>query len=70
MENEPICFVCKKKASELSEYTSECVGGNKTPAEYVRKEEGTFNRESNLFCCTSCYIDIGMPSRPGGWKAP
>jgi len=70
MDNEPTCFVCKKKASELTEYTTECIGWKLTPAQYVIKEEGTFNRESNHFCCTACYIDIGMPSGPRGWKAP
>ena len=41
-----------------------------SPDDYVRKEEGTYNPENGHFLCTSCYIDAGMPSRPGGWVAP
>jgi hypothetical protein len=70
MEHEPICFVCKKKASEIKEYVESAHWERITPSEYVREEDGTFNRESNQFCCTSCYIDIGMPTSPNGWKAP
>lgn len=42
--------------------------------EWVRENEGTYNAETDEFCCTPCYIRIGMPSRDiydplGGWKA-
>ena len=38
--------------------------------EYIQEDEGTYNPETRTFCCTSCYIEIGMPVAPGGWKAP
>jgi hypothetical protein len=41
-----------------------------TPEQYVRSEEGTFNLKNGHFACTACYINIGMPSSPRGWKAP
>ncbi len=67
---EPTCFKCGKKASEITEYIDACEKWQ-TPGQYVRSEEGTYNPRTNHFCCTRCYIDIGMPSRPGGgWKAP
>jgi hypothetical protein len=38
--------------------------------EYVWREEGTLNRDNGHFLCDQCYINAGMPSGPGGWKAP
>lgn len=32
--------------------------------------EGTMNWENGHFACTECYIQMGMPSSPRGWKAP
>lgn len=32
--------------------------------------DGTYNWETNQFCCTPCYVALGMPTRSGGgWKA-
>lgn len=76
---EPYCFRCGKPASSFSEYCNgdcdgddECRSGPPYPgaADYVREEEGTYNRETNRFACDECYIAIGMPSEPGGWRAP
>ncbi len=66
---EPTCFRCGKKASEFTEYIQACEHWQ-TPGGYIRSGEGTYNPKTNHFCCTSCYIDIGMPSSPKGWKAP
>jgi hypothetical protein len=41
-----------------------------TPDDFVREEEGTFNRSNGHFLCTDCYIAAGMPSSPEGWVAP
>lgn len=35
---------------------------------WVWHNEGTLDRETGLFACTECYIAIGMPSSPTGWK--
>jgi hypothetical protein len=40
-----------------------------TPDDFVWREEGTLNRETGHFLCTSCYIKAGMPSSPRGWVA-
>ena len=37
---------------------------------YVRNNEGTYNPENGHFLCTECYVAIGMPSSPSGWKCP
>lgn len=59
---EIMCKGCKRKPSEIMEYKllyRQC--GCKTPEEVVMKEEGTYNKETGLFWCTSCYIKAGMP---------
>ena len=39
-------------------------------AEYIRREEGTYNKENGHFLCDECYIRAGMPTSPNGWKCP
>lgn len=69
---EPVCFNCHKTPDQLPEYSREMIDYPQswTTADYVRFEEGTYNPNVNRFCCTSCYIEIGMPTAPQGWKAP
>jgi hypothetical protein len=69
---EPICFVCNKRPAELAEYVEAAAEEGMTPDEYVRQEEGTYNRGNGHFACTPCYIKIGQPSRrsPRRWIAP
>lgn len=67
---EPICTGCNKRPDEIEEYVEAVEGSHLTPADYVRIEEGTYNRANGHFLCTPCYIDAGMPSSPTGWVAP
>lgn len=73
-DGEPYCFRCGKPASSFSDYdmyVSEGEdGGPATRADAVRNEEGTYNPDTNRFACDACYIAIGMPTAPEGWKAP
>ena len=62
------CAVCRKTPDELEEYQDQAKAEEMTPDEFVRENEGTFNPRVQLFCCTTCYIDIGMPSSNAGWK--
>lgn len=74
----PTCFKCKKEPHELQEYidgaaemdeiTSE--DAPHTPLAYMLLEEGTYNSETQHFCCTDCYIKIGCPTSCDGWVAP
>lgn len=63
------CAYCKKPPHEIDEYVEMAEIEDMTPEQYVRSEEGTFNRETGQFACTSCYIAIGMPASPRGWTA-
>lgn len=81
-EDTPTCFGCKKTPAEIDEYVQgardESDGATDwagkpieiDPDDFVRLNEGTYNEQSGHFMCTSCYIKAGMPSAPGGWKAP
>lgn len=55
------CISCGKKPSEISEYISAAKSENTSPEKYVLENEGTFNRRTGKFYCTSCYIKAGMP---------
>jgi hypothetical protein len=37
---------------------------------YIITEEGTYNPLNGHFACDTCYIKIGMPSGPAGWRCP
>jgi hypothetical protein len=54
MKPEPLCVGCNKKASELEEYVEIAKVEGMTPADYVREEEGTYNRLNGHFLCTPC----------------
>lgn len=73
-DGEPYCYRCGKPASSFPEYCEHggCEGDSPHlgSADYVRDEEGTYNPETNRFACDACYIAIGMPSGPNGWRAP
>jgi len=66
----PICAYCGKRPAEIEEYIEAADDFGMTPDDYVKREEGTYNRENGHFACTECYIAIGMPASPTGWVAP
>ena len=67
----PRCFRCGKMPHELDEYVDAAHDEDDlTPEQFVKEEEGTYNPELNTFACTLCYVAIGAPSAPHGWKAP
>jgi hypothetical protein len=65
-----LCIGCSQFADELEEYIEQGRENDMTPEEFVRAEEGTYNRENGHFLCTACYIAAGSPSSPNGWIAP
>ena len=66
LDGEPFCAYCYRTANQITEYWPEITGALAT-AEAQVKMDGTYNPEKNQFCCTECYISIGMPSNPWGW---
>jgi len=61
---------CKRYPDMIPEYVEAAAYDEVTPDEYVRTEEGTYNRENGHFACTECYVNLGMPTAPWGWYAP
>lgn len=55
------CKKCGKKPSEIDEYVYEAKNERISPEQYVKENEGTYNPENNMFYCTECYIQLGMP---------
>jgi hypothetical protein len=66
----PLCIGCNKHPDEIEEYVETARDEGMTPDEYVREEEGTYNKSNGHFLCTTCYVNAGMPSSPFGWTAP
>lgn len=68
----PICVGCNKSPEEIDEYIAiaENYGDGTTPTQFVKEEEGTYNPKNGHFTCTKCYIKMGQPSSPTGWRAP
>ena len=67
---EPMCADCGRHPDDIFEYARESTGEDLDPVDYVRQEEGTYNRDNGHFLCTMCYINAGQPSAAGGWVAP
>ena len=55
------CKICKKSASEISEYVCEAKKNKMDVDDYIEEEEGTLNFKTKQFYCTNCYVKIGMP---------
>lgn len=64
-----VCFKCGRQPSEIGEYQAIALKGYCTPDDAARSD-GTYNAQAQTFCCTDCYIRLGMPVSPGGWVAP
>lgn len=73
---DPICIGCAKRPHEIDGYRVMVMAGpGDTPSDeavrqYVIEEEGTYNPANGHFLCDEDYIKSGMPSSPGGWRAP
>lgn len=67
---DPKCVRCGRHPDDIEEYTVAAEEYQCSPAEFVRREEGTYNYRNGHFACTECYIEMGQPSSRGGWVAP
>ena len=73
--------VCKRYAADMDDLDEAMFesaedmeeNGPATPEmreSFVILEEGTYNYMNGHFTCTICYINLQMPTVPGGWKCP
>lgn len=70
----PTCVRCHKTPEEIAEYISGALLESEfetiiTPTVWMQQNEATYNPRVNKFACTECYIAMGQPVAPGGWKA-
>lgn len=67
------CHYCGQTAEAIGEYQELAEqDGYSSVEEYVKHQEGTYNADEDIFCCTSCYLNLGCPSNPfpeTNWKA-
>lgn len=58
----PKCIGCRLHPDQLDEYVEMAKEeGYRHPSQFVRRNEGTYNRENGHFYCTTCYIQAGQP---------
>lgn len=55
------CPYCNRKPDEIPEYVQQAMVEEMSAEAYVRMDEGTYHPTTDLFCCTDCYIKVGMP---------
>jgi hypothetical protein len=66
---------CNRFGGEITEYDDLIVDFGQvvtaeTREDFIRNNDGTYNPMNGHFACTECYIAIGAPSSPSGWKCP
>lgn len=59
---------CKREASAIPSLVAQANEWGETPSD-LAMQDGTYNPETNEFCCDDCYVDLGGPSSPTGWRA-
>lgn len=62
------CGLCCRVPATIPGISDYAAREGLTPDEYVWREEGTLNRDTGQFACDACYIKLGMPSGPNGWR--
>ena len=57
------CVICNRQPHEIEEYVELAEMLNLAPSIAVEQEDGTYDAETNYFCCTECYMNIGNPTQ-------
>lgn len=65
-----ICFRCERRPSDIPGLSTWAAEDGYSTVDEMAEDDGTYNPDTNRFCCDECYIAIGMPSSPTGWRAP
>jgi len=59
---------CERYAEDM-EYIDNWREEDETRSEYIMNNDGTYDPATGFFACDRCYIMLGQPSSPQGWKA-
>lgn len=65
---QPTCPYCKREAQDIPALVEQANFEGETPRDFAM-QDGTYNPTSNEFCCDECYVRLGAPSSPTGWRA-
>lgn len=60
----PRCRRCDRVPDQINEYVQrhmEELRRYDSPADVVRRDEGTYNKVTGQFWCGDCYLEEGMP---------
>ena len=55
------CHFCKRAPHEISAIVDGANILKVSPRDYVRIDLETYHHETDLFCCSRCYINVGRP---------
>lgn len=66
----PVCIGCGRIPDEIDDYSGIATDSGMMNTQFVIHEEGTYNRTNGHFACDGCYLALGSPTSPLGWKAP
>lgn len=61
--------ICERAPDQIAEYRAYANAEGVTPDEWVWREEGTLDRATGQFLCTSCHLALGPSSPTGRWTA-
>ena len=57
------CLSCHRIPSQVREYRRMAKEeGFSSPEDAVRNNEDTWDPDTQTFCCTTCYINLGYPT--------
>ncbi len=59
---------CDRSAANIPEVVEQANDNGETPNDWAM-QDGTYNPDTNEFCCDQCYVRLGAPSSPTGWRA-
>lgn len=55
------CKLCNRAPDQISDCKYMASVENISTVQWVKENEGTYNKKTGKFYCTTCYIKIGMP---------
>lgn len=64
----PTCPYCNREAQDIPDLVAFAKENGESPNDFAM-QDGTYNPDTNEFCCDDDYIKLGMPSGPTGWVA-
>lgn len=55
------CHFCKREPQEIRSIVDGASILKVSPDDYVKIDLETYHHDTNMFCCTRCYANLGYP---------